>query len=294
MLEVTAKKMNPFKAMGLVIKYEFKNASKKLIPLYVVLLIISIAAGLLQPPMSDTVNELASERSSIVMNEDVDAFTIQQQLRENDIKRGIIYTILYFLLVLYSFAIVFITVFTLSKRFKKSMLGDEAYLNLVLPVTTGEHIWGRLINAIIWIFICMVVIGLSAVLYMIKNGALSFLPELIDIFKNSGFSKLECSLAQFFTILAVNGVVMLLTIILSAYFVHSISHIATKARTLVKVLTVLLCIYLFFKLPNIVLNSFEDLNFLTNMWIQIGTYFILCAVYMTVTQLVFKKKLNLE
>ena len=180
MLEVTAKKMNPFKAMGLVIKYEFKNASKKLIPLYVVLLIISIAAGLLQPPMSDTVNELASERSSIVMNEDVDAFTMQQQLRENDIKRGVVYTILYFLLVLYSFAIVFITVFTLSKRFKKSMLGDEAYLNLVLPVTTGEHIWGRLINAIIWIFRLLIFLskppGLACnqracALYVIREAA---------------------------------------------------------------------------------------------------------------------------
>lgn len=294
MLVKDVKKMNPFKALALVVKYEFKNAAKKFIPLYAVLLIVALVGGLLQSPFSEQVEKITQERAQIEMNGDVDAYSMQMELRSNDFKRGVIYTVIYFFLIIYSIAIVIISVLNLSKRFKKSMLQDEAYLNLVLPVSMSQHIWGRFINALIWMIICLLVISVSSCFYMIRNGALEFLPELVDIFKENGFEKIGCSLPMFFFTLIAFIFMILISIILAIYFVNSFAHLFPKARTLIKICSIILCIYLFFNLPKWVIRITDDIDFVPGMWLLIGTYFVLSAVYMTVTQLVFMKRLNLE
>ena len=60
--------------------------------------------------------------------------------------RGIILMVA-FVLFIASFVV---SIFIIEKRFQKGMLGDEAYLNLSLPVTMGEHVWGRALAAFVW------------------------------------------------------------------------------------------------------------------------------------------------
>ena len=88
----------------------------------------------------------------------------------------------------------------LSGRFKKSMLGDEAYLNLVLPVTMGEHIWGRFLAAVTWVILCFITAGISGMLLMIRNDARKWIPEIIDGVKETGFNAIGMSPALFFTL----------------------------------------------------------------------------------------------
>lgn len=294
MLVKEAKKPNPFKSVGLVIKYEFLNAARKFVPLYIVLIIMGLVAGLLNNPMGDELNKLQTQ-TEIQMDENIDAYSLQLEMRENDFKRGIIYTILYFLVAVYTIIIVCLTIITLSKRFKKSMLQDEAYLNLVLPVSIGQHLWGRFLNALIWLIICFVIIAVSGSFYLIRNNGIEYFKDLIDIFKQgNGFSKLNCTVAQFFILLIAQMFMMGLTIILSTYFVNSLGHLFPKARTFVKLLAVILCIYLFFKLPGITAEIFNLKEYIPVMLSMIGTYAFMCIVYFVTTYLVFEKRLNLE
>lgn len=155
---------NPFPAIGKVIKYEFKHSARKLLPLYGVLLVLGLICGV-------TSNPLTIQNNSEIRSRGV-SFDVSI---DNTNLANTISAIGVFVLIITS---IIVTVVVLENRYKKSMLGEEAYLNLSLPVTIGEHLWGRIIASVLWDLVCIFVIILSSYFCFMtiihQNGGLAF------------------------------------------------------------------------------------------------------------------------
>ena len=254
---------NPFPWIGKVFKYEMKHSVRILVPVLVAILAIALIAGLFIP--LDNEGQLDLDFS----------FTIGG---DENVMNGLagFFFMIYWILVVVS-AVVTISVIT--KRFKNGLLGDEAYLNLSLPVTIGEHLWGRICTVVVWDLIYTVVMLISFVLVFIKD--LSF------IYFGEGWQ------VWFFGFLLFD-MTWSLCLILFIYLVNALGHLAKKHRTLVKLAAIIIIISLTSRLMGVInigyLNSTSETIFYWNALLGV----ILSAIYGTATYFILKLKLNLE
>lgn len=292
-------KRNPFPIIGKVYKYEFKHISKTLVPLFLILLALGLVIGLLQSPMS-SYSKTVTENEIIIQGtiDENDLFMNNSDgvlLARNNAMKAFIVIILSFIFSLYIMAVFIVTMVILSGRFKKSMLGDEAYLNLVLPVTMGEHIWGRFLAAVTWVILCFITAGISGMLLMIRNDARKWIPEIIDGVKETGFNAIGMSPALFFTLEIILLFLMVISIILLVYCVNALGHLSQNNKTIVKFLSTIGLFFIMFNIPDWIENLCgNDLSVKANMIISICCYLFMSALYMFTTHLIFTKRLNLE
>lgn len=292
-------KRNPFPIIGKVYKYEFKHISKTLVPLFLILLALGLVIGLLQSPMS-SYSKTVTENEIIIQGtiDENDLFMNNSDgvlLARNNAMKAFILIILSFIFSLYIMAVFIVTMVILSGRFKKSMLGDEAYLNLVLPVTMGEHIWGRFLAAVTWVILCFITAGISGMLLMIRNDARKWIPEIIDGVKETGFNAIGMSPALFFTLEIILLFLMVISIILLVYCVNALGHLSQNNKTIVKFLSTIGLLFIMFNIPDWIENLCgNDLSVKANMIISICCYLFMSALYMFTTHLIFTKRLNLE
>lgn len=294
---------NPFVKMGKVYKYEFIHASKTLVPMYVILILLGLIIGLLQSPMSDysqtivdndvTIESMEQASSTGMFIYDNNGET-QILKSKNGIMKFIATGILAFIFGIYSAVVFVMTIVVLSGRFKKSMLGEEAYLNLVLPVTMGEHIWGRFLSSFTWVIIGFVSNFISIALCMIRNKAMTFLPEILDEIREGIMDSIGISLGTMMTLSIVQSVLVCMSIILLVYAVNSLGSLNPKNKTIIKLVSAIVLIIVQFKIDNWILECFTDPSFLNTMIVKICCSFFLCAVYLAISQLIFSKRLNLE
>ena len=149
---------NPFPKIGKVIKYDLKHSSKKLLPLYGVLLALGLLTGLCISPAR------------------MDNFFTGETISPNTRDWIAVSIIIAYYIVACVSSIM--TIVVIARRFKQSMLEDEAYLNLSLPVTMGEHLWGKFITGFIWMFVCSIVTSVSALFCFIRLGWVDMFREL--------------------------------------------------------------------------------------------------------------------
>lgn len=285
---------NPFVSVGKVIKYEFLHSSKKLLPLYLILIVLGLLTGL--SVNTKLIEELFTLRNgSYVYNTTNDIEIIKQVLPG----------ILIFALSIFNTVVIVITIVTIARRFKSSMLGEEAYLNLSLPVTIGEQLWGRFIMSFLWIICCVIVLTLSSALCFIKFNLREFLslPEVQEGLnevkemlakQNLSFGRITAMMMTYFGVCS-------LYIISLIYAVNAIAHLIKKDKGVVKVILVVLFIVLnakvfsFISMPEIN-NAVENWGyyFTRNINITIWIQSAFTAVYFAATYIVFKIKLNLE
>ena len=139
---------NPFPKIGKVIKYDLKHSSKKLLPLYGVLLALGLLTGLCISPAR--------------LDDFFTGGTVSQNTRDwITISIAVAYYIV-------ACVASIMTIVVIARRFKQSMLEDEAYMNLSLPVTMGEHLWGKFITGFIWVFTCTIVTFVSGLFCLIR------------------------------------------------------------------------------------------------------------------------------
>lgn len=285
---------NPFPAIGKVIKYEFLHSSKKLLPLYLILLVLGLLTGL--SVNTNIINEFFTEGSHEVIINSTEDLEILKQLLPG---------ILVFALSIFNTVVIVITIVTIARRFKNSMLGEEAYLNLSLPVTIGEHLWGRFIMSFLWIIACVIVLAASSALCFIKFDLRGFfsiqevqegMAELSDMLakKNLSFGRLALMITTNFAVLS-------LYVISLIFAVNAIAHLVKKDRGIVKVVLIVLFVVLNAKVFSFI--SMPELNsaienwgyyFTRNMNITFWIQAAFTAVYFAVTYAVFQIKLNLE
>lgn len=138
---------------GKSLKYEFKAVSRKIVPLFITVLVISVLLGVtfiidgrVLPSAPKTENPYAAERIIDLMQWILVA--------------GLIVMIF----------VVSIAVFVLMlKRFYSSFFTDEGYLTFTLPVSVDCHLMTKIVSMLIWSFFSGIVTILS---YLIIGGGI--------------------------------------------------------------------------------------------------------------------------
>ena len=117
------------------------------------------------------------------------------------------------------------------QRYNSSLLGDEAYFNLTLPVSMNEHIANKAISALIWTVITGFAALASVLIIATVSGALGFAwREFIDGFK--GFPAV--GYLVFLEVMVV-GVFSIVKSILAIYAAITIGHQVSQRTTLASI-----------------------------------------------------------
>jgi len=283
---------NPFPKIGKIIKYEFKHSARILLPLYGVLLILGLITGL--SVNLDYNKVLESGNGNFVFN---------LSTQDHEAYRSLITFFLILTLIALTTAVLVVTIVTLVRRFKQSMLGEEAYLNLSLPATMGEQLWGRFIMDFGWMIMSLVVIILSFMLGMIKLDIPNMLREFANKIPemNEALNEYNLSLGKIIALELISSLFFMIWIITLIFVANAISHLFKNYKGILKFVIVIALLWLNFKIVG--LFSFRDMGgpghsgmnyFVRNILVSDGIYFLFSAVYFAVTQFVFTKKLNLE
>ena len=255
---------NPFPWIGKVFKYEMKHSVRILLPILIAILAIAFIAGLFIPVNNNG-------------HLDLD-FSLTIGGGEN-VMNGLagFFFMIYWILVVVSAVV---TVSVITKRFKNGLLGDEAYLNLTLPVTMGEHLWGRICSVIVWDLIYTAVMLISFVLVFIKNLSLINFDDEWQVWF-FGFLLFDMAWS--------------LCLILFIYLVNAIGHLSKKHRTLVKLASIIIIFSLTSRLMGFLNIDYLKQDYGSNVfYLNALLGLILSAIYGTATHFILKLKLNLE
>ena len=256
---------NPFPWIGKVFKYEMKHSVRILLPVYIAIIAIALITGLFIPLNND---------GNLDFN-----FSYNIDGNEN-VMNGLagFFFLIYWVIIIVAGVV---TIGVISKRFKNGLLGDEAYLNLSLPVTIGEHLWGRILMIIVWGVISLAVMLISFIALCIKNlSVIHFEVDWIYIFFGIILFDLSWSLC----------------ILLFTYLVNAIGHLSKKHRTMVKLIAIIAIISFTSRLIggitfNYLSNSDNSGSIL--YWNALFAV-IISAIFGTATYFILKLKLNLE
>lgn len=267
---------NPFHWIGKVFKYEMKHSMRILLPVYAAVIAIALLAGILIAGKSAINGANGAESQNPNFN-----FTYTLNGINGTLSQATGFAMFLFFIIVIASAVVSIII--LVKRFKNGLLGDEAYLNLSLPVTIGEHLWGRIFHIYIWSFAYIITMVISLLLISFSSWK--------DI-----FSRFDSNMWN-----ALFGIILFvlfgaLALILFIFLINAIGHLAKKHRTLVKLISLILILsitsriiggidYVFFQKTNNSIGVF----YLMSLF---GA--ILSVIYGTATYFILKLKLNLE
>ena len=278
---------NPFPKIGKVIKYDLKHSSKKLLPLYGVLLALGLLTGLCISPTRTQQffdGEVVSEH---VLNSR-DFITVSL-------------AVAYYVVACVASIM---TIIAIARRFKQSMLEDEAYLNLSLPVTMGEHLWGKFITGFVWMFVCCIVTSVSALFCFIRLGWIDLfrqlgeaLPEMIQ-----ELARYNLTIGKIFWLGILMSFAVTCFIITLIFVVNSFGLVIKGRRGFWKFLIIVGLLYIdgwILRLVPTVESSLMTEAAIGNAMMKSCGIFsviliIISAVYFAVTQYMFTKQLNLD
>ena len=135
--------------LGKLLKHEFRATARTMLPMFGVVLVLSLLANLSFARIADT-----------------DSGAL-------DILFGLF--IVAFFLGLFTMGVMSLVV--MIQRFYKNVLGDEGYLTLTLPVNVHEILWSKLIVSFVW-FLATGLIAIAAVFVAVFTLTYSELGEM--------------------------------------------------------------------------------------------------------------------
>ena len=149
--------------LGKLIKHEFRATRRIMLPLMAVVLLLSVFAGF-------------SSRGLEGMSGVNDVLFLR-----------VLYFIILFSFFLSLFAVCVVSFVLMIQRFYRSLLRDEGYLSMTLPVSVDEHILSRLIVSVVW-FIAVALLCMAALLVVMSIGSPAFvldgmIRDLPEVFK---------------------------------------------------------------------------------------------------------------
>lgn len=253
---------NPFPWIGKVFKYEFKHSSRILVPIYIAIVAIALLTGLFMPLTTDG---------------DLDfRFSYNVGGTEN-VMNGLagFFFMIYWIIIIVAGVV---TISVISKRFKNGLLGDEAYLNLSLPVTMGEHLWGRILIMLLWAVVSIAVMMISFVALCIKNlNLIHFEADWLSTMFG-------------FILLAISWAVC---IHLFTYLINAIGHLSKKHRTMAKLVAIIAIIGTSSRIIGEISSYCLPHDAQILYWLALfGVIF--SVIYGTATYFIMQLKLNLE
>ena len=134
--------------LGKLLKHEFRATGRIMLPLIAAELLISVLAGL-------SVRGLARMEDMSFLHT--------------------MYVMTLFVFGLGLFAVAVVAFVLMIQRFYRSLLQDEGYLSMTLPVSVDAHIWAKLITSFVW-FVAVGLLSIAASLVVMTIGAAIELP----------------------------------------------------------------------------------------------------------------------
>ena len=256
--------------LGKLLKYEIPALGRKLVPLYIAWAAAAVFLGLMVGPLQD------KSEFMIVIS-------------------ALLYTGV-------ATAIFVMAIVLIIQRYKNSLLGDEAYFNMVLPVSTSQHIANKLISALVWIFLTGVAAFVTALIIGIFGGA--FL-EFIHIDWKMVFQHINGNAVLLFLEILIAVLVSSGKTVMQIYAAITIGHQAKSHTTLASIgayIGILIFESMIGRLFIALHPAFSNLTSQISDYAQfqlimlpailIGVAFI--AVYFLVCKILMEKRLNLS
>jgi len=254
-----------------LLKYEIKATARWFIPLYAALVLFTL------------ISRFLLYNDPYVTNEATDFWQIARILSIS------IYAFLFI-------GIMVVTFVVIIQRFYKNLLGDEGYLMFTLPVQAWKHIVSKLLIAMLWNFLSAV-IGMCSVMLLIPAQDLADFGLLV-----TGIKKYFGTIGYFsFSLLTI---ISLVFSIIEMYAAIALGHLFRKHKLLasfgmyigLNTVSQMAFMLIIPFLMNII-GSLSDvtpgrLNTLILMSIII--FALLSTAWFIVTNLILKRKLNLE
>lgn len=262
--------------LGKLLSNEMKASARLLLPLYLVLAVLTI----------------------------MDRIVIYLDIFKGALK--VIPGIITFAYVISIIAVIVVsTFFMIFIRFYKNLMTDEGYLMFTLPVKSHDLINSKLIISFFWSIISLVAVTLSILFVFSGSSHFSELPDafaglgeaLKQAFGSSGASLFVIEMIALFVISIINGILMIYVSIavgqlftghkvlgsIAAYIVINIA-----VQVIVTVITAIAAV----TFNDTVAESKAVINIIFPLTILFLT--VLTVAYYWVTNLIFKRKLNLD
>lgn len=190
--------------LGKLFKYEFPAMGRKLGPLYIAWAVASVLLGL-------SAGRLGG-----------DDFI------------GVLSALVYGMVTVAVFVMFIILII---QKYRSSLLGDEAYFNLTLPVSASEHIANKTLSALTWTVLTMLAALASGIIIAIFAGGFGdidfFGPEWEGFWKE--LSKIGAKGALIIVEVLIAGVLSIVKSVLAIYAAITIGHQAKQRTTLASI-----------------------------------------------------------
>lgn len=261
---------------GRLIKYDFMAIGRKLGPIYIAVLAVSFLTGILGLRVTNS-GPLA---------------------------------VVSFILGVLVIVMAVMTLVVLIQRFRKTVYGDEGYLMMTLPASTGTQLWSKVISAVIWgVLTTLVMLGSAAVIILMirVDGGIHYREMLVQLNSmNLPWGKISLTAVLFI----LNAIAGLVEFALMIYASISVGSQASDHKGLFSVLAfiafaVIENVILYFAVTKsdgldstltVNLTTFEQsLEYLDILlFASLVVAVITSAVYFAVTYLFMDRRLNLE
>ena len=215
---------------------------------------------------------------------------------------------IYIIIMVGMFAMTFIM---MIQRFYKSLLSDEGYLMLTLPVKHWQHIVSKLLVSMLWMLASGIAALISILIIALEKGAMTNITKVFATFYHQFFERLGIS-AYILSFEAITGIVVSLASgILLVYASIAIGHLFSQHKmlasfgafivlnTLSQIIFMLISFapgFAFFSNIHITSSNFVDMQRVIQLVIGYGIIFtgLICGAYFTITNFILSKRLNLE
>ena len=193
-------------------------------------------------------------------------------------------------------------------RFYKNMVGDEGYLTFTLPVKTSVQIAAKMICAVVWMLMSIIVaVGSTAIIWLSEDSLSnlnSLISQIVKAYQSEGVY------AQFVTMIIEYAVVIILNLAAGIGMIYA----AMALGQLVRGHKVLGAIGFYFALSiasstvsgivgavtmlafgtgnSALMSFFSSMNI--NLGVMILVYILFGAAYFILTERIMTKKLNLD
>jgi len=164
--------------LGKLFKYDFKALNRTMLPLQGGVLLAGVVGSLLVrlgfSSINTSVNTALSPYASA-------AFPIESLLL-------LVSTLLSFVFYTAIIASYWVTLFLVARHFYQSMLKDEGYLSMTLPVTVGQSLLSKTFAGSLWLLINQAILIISFFLFIVVGfasvGPIS--PPVVETFQEIG------------------------------------------------------------------------------------------------------------
>ena len=260
--------------LGKLLKYEIPAVGRRLVPLYIALAASSVLLGIALRTVKD--------------------------------REGLFIGLSAFVYVGITVAIFVMSVLMVIMRYNKSLLGNEAYFNQVLPVTVNAHIANKTISALLWTVLSVLVSLLSALLVGIFGAGIGeflkfeWFETIAEIWQSAGW---QLVLVVIESILMV--CLSVVKSILAIYAAITIAHQAKKHQALLGIgayivllifesLVANIFIPLYERIPDTMFGGNGFAQYQLMLSILLIALLVLGAVYFFICKFLMEKHLNLD